>query len=121
MKKDTIIKVGSVVGVLVVLYFVYKKIKKESNANVNLNPQDTKNEDVSTPTTDNGYSKYKITTQSTSLNIRENPDVKSKIIGKLNKGQEVLLKASTTNGWMEYSTNGVTTFGFVSSDYVTKA
>ena len=79
------------------------------------------NEDTKTPTsTDSSYENYIVTTQSTSLNIRANPRVDAKISGKLNKGQEVLLKPSSTQGWMEYSTNGTTTFGYVSSDFVTK-
>jgi uncharacterized protein YgiM (DUF1202 family) len=118
MNKDTIIRVASIVGVLGVLYFLYKKVSNSSSDGQSY--QDTKDEETTT-TTDSGFSKFNVTTKTTSLNIRQNPDDKSKIIGKLNKGQEVLLKASTTNGWMEYSTNGTTTFGYVSSAFVTKA
>jgi uncharacterized protein YgiM (DUF1202 family) len=122
MKKDTIIRVVSIVGVFGVLYFIYKKMVNQSvGGGSGVGGGGNVNEDNKTPTsTDSSYENYIVTTQSTSLNIRANPRVDAKISGKLNKGQEVLLKPSSTQGWMEYSTNGTTTFGYVSSDYVTK-
>jgi len=122
MKKDTIIRVVSIVGVFGVLYFIYKKMVNQSVGGVgvlggggNVN-EDPKKENTSS----GGYEKYTITTQTDPLRIRETPSDKARVSGKLNKGQEVLLKPSSTQGWMEYSTNGTTTFGYVSSDYVTK-
>jgi len=119
MNKDTIVRVVSIVGVLGVLYFLYKKVS-DSGSDQDTS-KDKKDDSQTNTTTDNGFSKYKVTTTDTSLNIREKASASAKKIGKLDKGQEVLLKASSTDGWMEYSTNGTTTFGYVSSLYVTKA
>jgi len=116
MKKETIIKVVSVVGVLGVLYFIYKKMTKK-NGGVN---GDINQEPITPNPSSGGYEKYIISTQVHPLRIRETPSENAKVLGKLNIGQEVLLKPSTTQGWMEYSTNGSTTFGYVSSQFVTK-
>ena len=115
MKKDTIIRVVSIVGVFGVLYFIYKKMVKQNVSNVNEG-----NQEPITPQSPTTFETYIVTTQSTPLNVRANPRGDAKISGKLNKGQEVLLKPSSTQGWMEYSTNGTSVFGYVSSDFVTK-
>jgi uncharacterized protein YgiM (DUF1202 family) len=120
MKKDTIIRVVSIVGVFGVLYFIYKKMVNKNGVSINDNANQEPIKPTPTPTTTT-FEKYVVKTESTPLNIRANPRGDAKILGKLNKGQEVLIKPSTTEGWMEYSTNGTTTFGYVSSTYVTKA
>jgi len=122
MKKDTIIRVVSIVGVFGVLYFIYKKMVNQSvGVGSGVGGGGKGNEDPKKENTSSGgYEKYTITTQTDPLRIRETPSDKARVSGKLNKGQEVLLKPSSTQGWMEYSTNGTTTFGYVSSDYVTK-
>jgi hypothetical protein len=121
MKKDTIIRVASIVGVFGILYFIYKKMVKQNNVGGFGGVDDGVKIDPKTPTpTDSTYEKYIVNTQSDPLRIRETPSQNAKVSGKLNKGQEVLLKPSSTQGWMEYSTNGTTTFGYVSSQYVTK-
>lgn len=116
MNKDTIIRVASIVGVFGVIYLLYRKMVKQDGANAN----DVISQEPITPSIAT-YEKYVVTTESTPLNIRSNPRGDAKISGKLNKGQEVLLRPSSTQGWMEYSTNGTTTFGYVSSQYVTKS
>jgi len=119
MKKDTIIRVVSIVGVFGVLYFIYKKMVNQNGGGVDIDG-DVNEDPKKQETTSGGFEKYIITTQTDPLRIRETPSDKAKVSGKLNKGQEVLLKPSTTQGWMEYSTNGTTTFGYVSSQFVTK-
>lgn len=126
MKKDTIIRVASILGVATILYLVYRKVIKPivKTDNVDDKPQqDVVTPDNTTPSTttsDNEYEKYVVTTKTTNLNVRETPSTSGKIIGKLNKGQQVLLKKSTTDGWMELTTNGKVTMGYVSSQFVTK-
>tara|TARA_R110000868_G_scaffold101361_4_gene279097 strand:+ start:8784 stop:9161 length:378 start_codon:yes stop_codon:yes gene_type:complete len=124
MKKDTIIRVVSIVGVFGVLYFIYKKMTNQKSGGFFSNgggvDGDVKEDPKNTNPSSTNYEKYTITTQDNPLRIRETPSDKAKISGKLNKGQEVLLKPSSTQGWMEYSTNGTTTFGYVSSQFVTK-
>jgi uncharacterized protein YgiM (DUF1202 family) len=122
MKKDTIIKVVSILSVATILYLVYRKVVHpivKGDNGVDNKSQDDKT--LST-TTESGsdYEKYVVTTQSTTLNVRETPSPSGKKIGKLNKGQVVLLKKSAIDGWMELTTNGKATMGYVSSQYVTK-
>ena len=120
MKKDTIIRVVSIVGVFGVLYFIYRKMVSQKGSGFGKDGGDVKEDPKNTDPSNTNYEKYIITTQEHPLRIRETPSDKAKISGKLNKGQEVLLKPSSTQGWMEYSTNGTTTFGYVSSQFVTK-
>lgn len=123
MKKETIIRIASVLGVVTILYLVYRKvvrpIVKEDEVDGG-SSEETTTTTTTTTTNDSGYEKYVVTTKSTPLNVRETPSANGKKIGKLDKGQEVLLKKSTTDGWMELTTNGKVTMGYVSAQYVTK-
>jgi uncharacterized protein YgiM (DUF1202 family) len=123
MKKDTIIRIASILGVATILYIVYKKVVRpivKEDKKDGLKPQD---DVTSTPTptpSNSDYEKYIVTTQSTPLNVRETPSASGKKIGSLKKGQQVLLKKSKTDGWMELTTNGKVTMGYVSSEFVKK-
>lgn len=67
-----------------------------------------------------GMKKYKVTTLSTPLNVRQSPSVSSAKIGSLPKGTIIYARASETSGWMEYSENGNDIIGYVSADYLTE-
>jgi uncharacterized protein YgiM (DUF1202 family) len=123
MKKDTIIRVASILGVATILYLVYRKVVRpivKEDKKDGVKPQDGVTPTPTPTPTDSDYEKYIVTTTSTSLNVRETPSASGKKIGSLKKGQQVLLKKSTTDGWMELTTNGKVTMGYVSSQYVTK-
>jgi hypothetical protein len=126
MKKDTIIRIASILGVATILYIVYRKVVRpivKDGKSDDVTPQDGTTPTPITPTTtptNSDYEKYVVNTQSTPLNIRKTPSPSGKKIGKLDKGQVVLLRKSTTDGWMELTTNGKVTMGYVSSQYVTK-
>ena len=64
------------------------------------------------------FRNYKVATTSTSLNIREKPDAKSKIIGSVKKDSIISAKPSGVSGWFAYSTDGSATKGYVSSTYL---
>ena len=125
MKKDNIIRIASIVGVVGVLYLVYKKLIKpmvENGKSGGGKSDDKKADDkkVDDANASTDYEKYTVTTTTTNLNVRETPSANGKKIGSLTKGQQILLKKSTTDGWMEFTTNGKTTMGYVSSQFVTK-
>jgi uncharacterized protein YgiM (DUF1202 family) len=67
-----------------------------------------------------GFEKYVVTTNTSNLNVRSGPSTSSSIVGTLVKGTEIFAKPSGTSGWHEYSSDGKTSSGFVSSQYVTK-
>ena len=60
--------------------------------------------------------KYIVTTQSSNLNVRKEPNTTCAIVGKLAKGTEVDVD-SIENGWGKISFNGET--AYVSADYIT--
>jgi len=64
------------------------------------------------------YSRKTVTTQSTDLNVREQPDATSNVIGKVAKGAVILVRPSVVQGWYDYSEDGKTTSGYVSMNYV---
>ncbi len=67
--------------------------------------------------TSGSYSKYKVTTISSNLNVRDTPNGIT-IITSLPKGAIVWAKPSGTSGWFEYSADGKTTTGYVSETYL---
>lgn len=62
--------------------------------------------------------KYKVTTSSGSLNIRNAPNTSATIIEKAPKGTILLGKPSSTSGWIEISKDGNTLFGYASSSFL---
>jgi uncharacterized protein YgiM (DUF1202 family) len=64
------------------------------------------------------YARKTVSTQSTSLNIREKPDATSKVIGTLRKGATILVRPSNVYGWYDYSEDGKTLSGYVSMNYI---
>ncbi|MCQ2190848.1 MAG: SH3 domain-containing protein [Paludibacteraceae bacterium] len=60
--------------------------------------------------------KYIVTTQSSNLNVRKEPNTTCAIIGKLAKGTEIEV-AKIENGWATISFNDQT--AYVSADYIT--
>lgn len=69
---------------------------------------------------DSSFEKYVVSTKFSSLNIRKTPDVKSEKVGSLAKGTEILAKPSSTAAWHEYSQDGKTITGYISSQHITK-
>ena len=67
-----------------------------------------------------GFEKYVVSTNTSNLNVRSGPSTSTTIVTTLPKGTEIFAKPSSTSGWHEYSTDGKTGIGFVSSQYVTK-
>jgi hypothetical protein len=65
-----------------------------------------------------GWSRLTVNTQSSSLNIRQSPSTNSSVIGSLSKGSTIWARPSSTSGWHEYSSNGSSITGYVSSDYL---
>jgi len=64
------------------------------------------------------YKSYRVATLTGSLNVREKPDSKSKIIGSIKKDTIIKAKPSGTAGWFEYSKDSQVGAGFISSTYL---
>jgi hypothetical protein len=64
------------------------------------------------------YKSYRVATLTGSLNVREKPDSKSKIIGSIKKDAIIKAKPSGTAGWFEYSKDSQVGAGFISSTYL---
>lgn len=64
------------------------------------------------------WADYEVVTQTMPLNVRENPDGKSRIVASLAKGSTIKGKASGVKGWFEVSKDGQTTLGYVSSQFL---
>ncbi len=75
--------------------------------------------DASNPNFLSGFKKYAVTTGTSSLNIRKTPSTEGEIIGTLPKGTVIYATPSATIGWSEYSANGISVDGYVSSQYLT--
>lgn len=99
-------------GVLLLKYFRPKP--KPENQPDNQNNQNNQNN------SGGGFEKYTVTTNTSNLNIRSSASTSSSIVGSLSKGSEIFAKPSSTTGWHEYSADGKTTTGYVSSQYITK-
>ena len=67
------------------------------------------------------FQKYTVTTSSSNLNVRKQPNTSSEIIGSLPKSSTIFARPSGNVGWHEYSSDGINNSGFVSSQYITKA
>jgi hypothetical protein len=64
------------------------------------------------------YKSYRVATLTGSLNVREKPDSKSKIIGSIKKDTIIKAKPSGTAGWFEYSKDSQVVTGYISSTYL---
>ena len=60
---------------------------------------------------------YKMVVVASSLNVRDEPDVKGKRIGRLNEGAVVTVQASFSDGW-KYVTYGDGALGYVDGSYL---
>jgi uncharacterized protein YgiM (DUF1202 family) len=121
MTTKTKIIIGASVVALVGGYFIYKKLRGNKpfktpvidDTKSTTTTDDTKQ--TTTTTDDNICLKYMVNVSKGNLNIRKEPNVKSKIIGSIPKGKEKYAKKSNTEGWMELCEDGG---GFVSSQYL---
>ena len=101
------------VPILIGGYFIYKQFRKKPTP-PNPNPPNP-----NPPSS--GWTKYKVNTASTNLNVRSGANTSSGIVSSLAKGSIIWAKPSSTSGWHEYSSDGQTSSGFVSSQYLTSA
>ena len=60
---------------------------------------------------------YKMKVVASSLNVRDEPDIKGKRIGRLNEGAVVTVQAEMENGW-KYVTYGDGALGYVDGSYL---
>ena len=68
-------------------------------------------------TEDTSMESYKMKVVASSLNVRDEPDVKGKRIGRLNEGAVVTVQASFSDGW-KYVTYGDGALGYVDGSYL---
>ena len=68
-------------------------------------------------TEDTRMEAYKMKVVASSLNVRDEPDVKGKRIGRLNEGAVVTVQASFSDGW-KYVTYGEGALGYVDGSYL---
>ncbi len=140
-KTKIIIGVGSAVA-LVGGYFIYKALRpkkpividKDGNVVPTTTPTTTPSTSTTTPSTTtpnpNVYSspnmkKYKVNVSKGNLNIREQPNDKSKVVGFVSKDCIIECEPSTVEGWLEIisaTKEGTCKFnlssGYVSSKYL---
>ena len=65
-----------------------------------------------------GFRTFTVATQTTALNVRSKPNTKASVIGSVAKGARIFARPSSVAGWSEYSRDGRTVTGFVSSQYL---
>ena len=68
-------------------------------------------------TEDTRMEAYKMKVVASSLNVRDEPDIKGKRIGRLNEGAVVTVQAEMENGW-KYITYGDGALGYVDGSYL---
>ena len=68
-------------------------------------------------TEDTRMEAYKMKVVASSLNVRDEPDIKGKRIGRLNEGAVVTVQASFSDGW-KYITYGDGALGYVDGSYL---
>lgn len=74
-------------------------------------------ESLGDETEDTRMEAYKMKVVASSLNVRDEPDVKGKRIGRLNEGAVVTVQAEMENGW-KYITYGDGALGYVDGSYL---
>jgi hypothetical protein len=118
MKINKKLKTALLFGVPLLIggYLIYKQFKGTGKVRPNPKPP-TPNPPA--PTT--GWTRYKVITVTDPLNIRQSPSTTSTILGTLAIDSIIYAKPSSTSGWHEYSADGSTRSGYVSSTYITPA
>lgn len=118
-KKKIIIISASVVVAGIVAYYIYDNMRsKRRRTNVIISEEeDIIKEEVKPIETT--YDTYIVSTKTSNLNIRQSPDVNSKILDRFVKGSVVYAR-KTNNDWYEVSIDGINSIGFVSAKYLTK-
>lgn len=101
------------VPILIGGYFIYKQFRKPKPP--------TPTPPKPNPTPSSGWTKWKVNTVSTNLNVRSEANTSSSIVSSLPKDAIIYAKPSSTSGWYEYSSDGQTSSGFVSSQYLISA
>jgi len=102
-------------GIPIVLiggYFIYKAMRGKKSYQ---NPLIDDNKPTTTTDDGNECKKYIVVVSKGNLNIREEPNTTSKIIGSIPKASEKFAKKTNTEGWMQLCEDGG---GFVSSKYL---
>ena len=74
-------------------------------------------ESLGDETEDTRMEAYKMKVVANSLNVRDEPDIKGKRIGRLNEGAVVTVQASFSDGW-KYVTYGDGALGYVDGSYL---
>jgi uncharacterized protein YgiM (DUF1202 family) len=132
MKKSSLYTIGGITLVILAGYLLYRKSlsKKATQIGSIQEPIQTLDNNIIEQTTKPSsglasafsflteYNDYQVDTTSTSLNVREKPDGKSKVIGTLPKNSKIKAKASGVRGWFDVSKDGKTNFGYVSAQFL---
>jgi uncharacterized protein YgiM (DUF1202 family) len=66
----------------------------------------------------NTYQTMTVSTTKSNLNVRNNPSETATVIASLPKDAKIFARPSTVYGWHEYSVDGISTSGYVSSKFV---
>jgi Bacterial SH3 domain len=125
-QKNLIIGGAAALLAIVGLVFIFKGGGKKDDVtppSPGPNPNPNPNPDPFNPTPTppvSGFSKYRVTTLVSNLNVRQSASTSAPVVGSLPKDSIVYAKPSSTTGWYVYSANGTTDSGFVSSLYLTK-
>ena len=126
-QKNLIIGGAAALLAIVGLVFIFKgggkKDEPTPGPTPGPNPNPNPNPDPFNPTPTppvSGFSKYRVTTLVSNLNVRQSASTSAPVVGSLPKDSIVYAKPSSTTGWYVYSANGTTDSGFVSSLYLTK-
>lgn len=113
--KTALVVVPFLIGGILLIKFLRPK-----KQNISPSPSPTPTPTPTPTPAPSGFEKYVVTTNTSNLNVRSGPSTSSSRVGTLVKGSEIFAKPSGTSGWHEYSSDGITSSGFVSSQYVTK-
>jgi uncharacterized protein YgiM (DUF1202 family) len=63
---------------------------------------------------------FYVATASSPLNVRDEPSTSGNKVTSLARGTKVLTRDSGTSGWLEVSTDGVTSLGYASTTFLSK-
>ena len=141
MKKNTLYILGGLAVAYIAGVFIFKRFSKGKKLDQDVSPELIEGLDENQvsrtisqvgPTTASSvggtansifgfltnYNDYQVITKTTPLNVRVNPDSKSKIIGTLPKGSKIKGKASGVKGWFDVSKDGKTNYGYVSAEFL---
>jgi uncharacterized protein YgiM (DUF1202 family) len=107
MKKQKKLLFGilALIGAGVGAYFIFRK-KPSKGGSSYIPPKPSK------------FQKFRVSTQTSNLNVRSEPSQSSASIASLPKGTIVFARESSASGWYEYSQDGVNVTGYVSKMYL---